>query len=51
MSASIRMVTSPPRGTPSTYFEMGSSRLSFPSAASCTVSVPVKVLVMDPTRW
>ena len=43
-------VMSSPLGTPCTYFETGSSRRSFPSCASSTVTAAVIVLVFEAIR-
>ena len=39
-----------PLGTPGTYFETGSSRLSLPSCASCRITAAVIVLVFEAIR-
>ena len=41
------MVMLSPLGTPGTYFETGSSRLSLPSWASSTITAAVIVLVLE----
>jgi hypothetical protein len=44
------MVMLSPLGTPGTYFETGSSRLSLPSWASSTITAAVIVLVFEAIR-
>jgi len=44
------MVILSPLGTPGTYFETGSSKLSLPSRASSTIIAAVIVLVFEAIR-
>ena len=44
------MVMLSPLGTPGTYFDTGSSRLSLPSWASCRITAAVIVLVFEAIR-
>ena len=44
------MVMLSPLGTPATYFDTGSSRLSLPSWASCMITAAVIVLVLEAAR-
>ena len=44
------MVMLSPLGTPGTYFEIGSPRLSLPSWASCRITAAVIVLVFEAIR-
>ena len=39
-----------PSGTPSTYFEIGSSKPSLPSCTICTIAAAVIVLVFEAAR-
>jgi len=47
MFSSSAMVMWAPLGTPGTYFDTGSSRLSLLSWASCMMSAAVIVLVLE----
>ena len=48
--SSSSIVTLSPLGAPGTYFETGSSRLSFPSCASCTITAAVIDFVFEAIR-
>ena len=50
MVSSSRIVISSPAGTPSTYFEIGSSKRSLPSCTICTIEAAVIVLVFEAAR-